>query len=172
MTTLFFLLLLIPLFAEIKDILNPARRIETKDKLKGYSEKSKELNKKKSEVNEGEDFIERQNALKEQLKLEKETKESLGSMVSTIFTYLLYIALLVIGMLMSSQWILFLSLFLMGLIVSAVKKISNNIYYQNIITVIDSTICATILLYIIINHFHHLDLIPLDLKGFIGMFVG
>ena len=170
MTTLFFLLLIIPLFSEIQDFLNPSRRIETMDKLKEHKNKSNELKKMKSEDKSDGSIEERQNAIKEQMKLEKETKESLGSMMGTFFTYILYIVLLFVGMLMSSQWILFLSLFLIGIIVGGLKKISKNTLYCNTITIIDSVVCTSIILYIIINHFHHLDLIPLDLKGFLGIF--
>lgn len=171
MTTLFFLLLLIPLFAEIHDILNPARKIEKLKKFKEHGEKAKELKNKKSEDNDG-DFETRQNFRKEQVKLEKEVKESMSSLLGTFFTVITYLILLVVGMLMSSQWILFLVLFLIGIVSGGLKKISKNQIYHNIVTVVDSTICASLLLYIMINHFHHLDLIPLDLKGFLGMFFG
>lgn len=163
MTTLFFLLLIIPLFSEINDVLNPNRRNENLKKIKDYNTKTKEV-KAMSGVGTLEEIRAKQTA-------QKEVKESLSSIMGTIIAYITYIVVLILGMLMSSQWILFLILFLIGLIVAVVKKISKNVIYQNTLTVVDSTICAGILLYIMINHFHHLDLIPLDLKGFIGMFI-
>lgn len=171
MTTLFFLLLVIPLFSEIHDIFNPTRKIEKIKKFKEHGEKAKELKKRKSEENDG-DFETRQNFRKEQYKLEKEVKESTTSLLGTFFVVITYLTLLVVGMLISSQWILFLVLFLIGIVAGVLKKISKNETYHNIVTIVDSTICATILLYIIINHFHHLDLIPLDFKGFIEFFFG
>jgi hypothetical protein len=166
MTTLFFLLLIIPFYSEIMDMFNPSRRIELFKKFKAHNDKSKEL--KEFNTMKGDNYLEN---FKIKDNLEKELKEMLKSLTGTILKYLLYMALVLLGMLMSSHWILFTLLFSLGFISSGFKKISKNMIYNNMITVIDAIISTTLLFYIIINHFHHLNLIPIDLHGFLK-FVG
>lgn len=141
LTTLFFLLLIFPLYSEMSDILTPGNRREFLRKLNNHKNLT-----------------------------EPEKKKEAKGIIGEVAFLFLYLALIIVGMLMSSQWILFLILFLIGFVIGFIKRLSKNIIYQNIIIITDAIACSFIILYIIINHFHHLDLFPLDLKGFLGMF--
>jgi hypothetical protein len=177
MTTLFFILLLIPFLDEISTMFNPNKRLDAIKKFKEINERIKEIKEKVIELeleldlrNSFESSLERTNQKNEIKTLEAESKTLSKSIVSFIIKELFYMILIIIGMIMSSQWILFALLLIVSMTIPSLKRIWNNNIYKNIITMIDASICMTILFYIILNHFHGLNMIPLDLKGFLGIF--
>lgn len=135
------------------DVINPNRRLE-------FSAKASKMSELKKQIKESTDFLEKKRLKEENLEMSKEN-------IPTVFAYLLYIVQLVLGITMSSQWVLFFVLFLIGIVVYLIKKAIDNIHFQKAIIAIDSTICACILTYIILNHFHHFNYLPLGLTEFI-----
>lgn len=139
MTTLFFILLILPLLSEMEGIRNPEGRRDLREKLNRFNKEQKD----------------------ETIPFDsKITLNGLG-ISGKLGLQVFYILLCVLGMLLSAQWILFLILFVLGFITTIIKKLSDNNTYQDLVTRFDALISLVLLLYIIINHFHHLDIIPL-----------
>lgn len=139
MTTLFFILLILPLLAEMEGIRNPEGKRDLREKLNRFNKEQKD----------------------ETIPFDsKITLNGLG-IAGKLGLQVFYILLCVLGMLLSAQWILFLLLFILGFITTIIRKLTDNNTYQDLVTRFDALISLVLLLYIIINHFHHLDIIPL-----------
>jgi len=138
MATLFFILLLIPLLYEIRNIQEPELRREHSAHLKEYSRQQKDLT------------------------IPKGDKVKFPSIA---IIELFYALMTILGCLLASQWLLFASLFILGALISLFKKVSPNTLYIDTLTRIDAAASSILILYIILNHFHHLDYISLRIFG-------
>ena len=138
MTTLFFILLIIPLLYEIRNIQEPELKRRDSENLKEYSRQQKDL------------------------AIPKGDKVKFPS-VSIL--ELLYALMTILGCLLASQWLLFIWLFILGALISLFKKISTTTLYIDTLTRIDAAASSILILYIILNHFHHLNYIPLRIFG-------
>jgi hypothetical protein len=142
MTTLFFILLIIPLLYKIRNIQEPELRREDSEILKEYSRQQKDLT------------------------IPKGDKVKFPSIaILRGFQELFYALMTILGILLASQWPLFASLFILGALIALFKKISTTTLYIDSLTRIDAAASSILILYIILNHFHHLDYISLRIFG-------
>ena len=118
MTTLFYLLLIIPLLYELVSLMN----VEVYEfARKTYCTK------------------------------EIKTKDQTTNQKAYMLCGGLYLILTFIG-LVSSQWLLFLAIFLINIMPRKIR-------YNRIVFLFDTFICSAILLFVILNHFHfHIDI--------------
>ena len=138
MTTLFFILLIIPLLYEIRNIQEPELKRRDSEILKEYSRQQKDLT------------------------IPKGDKVKFPSVARL---ELFYALMTILGCLLASQWLLFAWLFILGALISLFKKVSTNTLYIDTLTRIDAAASSILILYIILNHFHNLNYISLRIFG-------
>ena len=142
MAGLFYLFGFIFLFNEIMDVMNPLKRHKKTKALLDKSKRLKELEKTKND-----NWVDKAD-------YDAIAKEILTKVMVPLFTYLwLFIGLL------SSQWIFFLGMIIMTMIHGTLGKISKNQYYKAVLIFIFSFINMETVAYVILNHFHHIDII-------------
>ena len=142
MGTIYYILGFLFFIHEFFDVINPLNRVKATNKNKEISKRIKELN----EIKDSDVLA--------KMEHEKLNKELLNRGCLPIFSFVW-----VITGLLSSQWEIFLLLLASLMLHGLAGKVSQNLYYRATNVSLFSLINLILTGYVILNHFHNLNLI-------------